>query len=202
MILKEYWVPLIKQPKSAIRLAIDKTSGSILFVLIALFGITLFLEQAMNQDTGDSMSVLTILILFIIIGPIIGAISWFLSSLCTYGTTRLFKGTATFKETYKATAWATIPYTTKLALFIPMLLIFREENFTTETPDIDSSFFLLLLFFIALTISLIMSIYYFVAYSKIIGEINKIGSWKGFVSIILVPVIFILLLLVLALILN
>lgn len=199
--LKEFWVPLIKQPKSAIRLAIDKASGSILFVLAILYGITLFLEQAMNRNAGDTMSVPTILALSVIMGPIIGIISWFLYSLSTYAGTRFFKGTATFKETYKATAWATVPYTTKLALFIPMLLIFRKENFTTETPDIESSFFLLLLFFIALMIGLIMTVYYFMVYSKIIGEIHEIGSWKGFASIILIPVILILLLLALALIL-
>ncbi|QBK13619.1 YIP1 family protein [Thermoactinomyces vulgaris] len=198
--LKEFWIPMIKQPKSVIRQAIANCSSGIFFILAILYGITLFLEQAMNRNAGDTMAVPTILVLSVILGPIIGIISWFLYSLLTYAGTRLFKGTATFKETYKATAWATVPYSTKLALFIPMLLIFREENFTTETPDIDSSFFLILLFFIALLIGLIMTIYYFMVYSKIIGEIHGIGSWKGFASIIVIPVILILFLIVLSLI--
>lgn len=197
-ILREYWVPLIKQPKSTIRRAMDETSTNLLFVLIALFGITLFLEQAMNRNSGDTTSTFIIIILSIVIGPIVGGISWFLSSLCTYGVARLFGGVASFRETREASAWATVAYTTKLALFIPMLLIFREENFTSNTPDIDSSVFLALLFFVALTVSLVMSIYYFIVYSKIIGEIHEIDSWKGFVSIILVPVVFILLLFLLA----
>jgi hypothetical protein len=49
-------------------------------------------------------------------------------------------------------------------------------------------------------IGLIMTIYYFMVYSKIIGEIHGIGSWKGFASIIVIPVILILFLIVLSLI--
>ncbi|AUS10060.1 hypothetical protein C1X05_15325 [Laceyella sacchari] len=201
-ILREYWVPLIKQPKSTIRRAMDETSTNCLFVLISLFGITLCLEQAMNRDAGNTTSTPAIIILSIVIGPIMGVIAWFLGSLCTYGMARLFGGVASFRETREASAWATVAYTTKLALFIPMLLIFREENFTSITPDIDSSMFLALLFFLCLTASFVMSIYYFVVYPKIIGEIHEIGSWKGFASIVLIPVVLISLLILVALALN
>ncbi|MRG28476.1 Yip1 domain-containing protein [Laceyella tengchongensis] len=198
-VLRVYWVQLIKQPKNTIRQAMEETSTKLLFVLISLFGITLCLEQAMNRDAGDTTSIPVILLLSMVIGPILGAVAWFLGSLCTFGVARLFGGVATFRETSEASAWATVAYTTKMALFIPMLLIFRQENFTSNTPDIDSSMFLALLFFLCLTANFVMTIYYIIVHSKIIGEIHEIGSWKGFASIILVPLVLILLLFLLAL---
>lgn len=103
-VLRVYWVQLIKQPKNTIRQAMEETSTKLLFVLISLFGITLCLEQAMNRDAGDTTSIPVILLLSMVIGPILGAVAWFLGSLCTFGVARLFGGVATFRETSEASA--------------------------------------------------------------------------------------------------
>lgn len=196
-ILKKYWMPIFRHPKQNIRLAMDETSAKVLFILISLYGMNAFLDQAMGRSLGDTIPFAAILVLSILLGPMLGAISWFLSSAVVYGTARLFGGTASFRETRQAWVWATVPYLTKLfVITIPMILIFGEENFTILTPNMDSSIFLLLLFFLFIVADMILSIYYLVVYSKIIGEVHNIGTWKGFASIVLIPIVFVILLVI------
>ncbi|MGA8943301.1 MAG: YIP1 family protein [Thermoactinomyces sp.] len=190
-------MPVFKHPKQNIRPAMDETSAKVLFILISLYGMTAFLDQAMGKYLGDVVPLAGILLLSVLLGPLAGGMAWILSSAVIHGTTRLFKGTASFKETRHACAWATVPYSTKLMIItIPMILIFGEENFTTLTPRIDSSIFLLLLFFLFIIADIVLSIYYLVVYSKIIGEVHNIGAWKGFLSIVLIPVAIIILLVI------
>ncbi len=196
-ILKKYWIPIFKHPKQNIRLAMNDTSAQVLFILISFYGITVLLDNAMGRYVGDTIPLAGILVLSILLGPLGGFMAWFLGSAVIHGIARLFGGTASFKETRQAFAWATVPYSTKLFLItIPMILIFGEENFTTLTPRIDSSVFLLLLFFLFIVADIILSVYYLVVYSKIIGEVHSIGTWKGFAAIVLIPIMFLILLVI------
>ncbi|SEM68482.1 YIP1 family protein [Lihuaxuella thermophila] len=201
-LLKGYWLRFWREPRAAIRDAMNETTPSLTIVLVSLFGITYFIEQASNRNMGDTTSVGAILILALILGPILGAIGWFLLSLCTYGMARLLGGQATFQETRIATTWATIPYTSKWVLLLPELLIFREELFTSQTPIMDQSMFLLLLFFILGLLNIAMTVIYFVIFSKIVGEVHEFSAWRGFSSIVLIPVALVVLMIVIALVIS
>ncbi|TCS92837.1 YIP1 family protein [Hazenella coriacea] len=186
-VLKSYWLRIWKEPRVAIHDAMKETTPALSILLISLFGITLFVEQASMRDMGDTTSGGALFILAFIIGPILGALAWLILTLVIHGSSRLFGGVATFTETRQAVTWATIPYTSKWVLLLPMLLIFRGELFLSKTPIMDDSMFLLILFLIFSVLDLAMTVIYYVIFSKIMGEVNDFSAWKGFASIFFIP---------------
>jgi hypothetical protein len=192
--LTTYWMGIWKEPREAIRELLDRTSPSITCLLIALFGITLVVTQATTRNPLDMISGGAFFLIVMVVGPVVGGITWLILSLFIHGTSRLFGGMAMFKETVIGVTWATIPYISKWVLLLPMLLIFREELFTTATPVMDNSKLLSLLYVVFIVLNLVMTVFYNIIMSKVIGEINGFSAWKGFLSIILIPgVIFLLL---------
>lgn len=191
---------ILKEPRIAIREAIEETTPLLTIVLVCLFGITLFWEQASVRNMGDDTSGGALFVLSFVVGPITGVVSWFLLTLLVFATSRIFRGQATFTETRQAVTWSTIPYISKWVLLLPMLLIFRGELFTSKTPIMDDSMFLLLLFFLFSLADLALTVFYYMIFSKIIGEVNGFSAWKGFGSIALFPALLFLLLFILALI--
>lgn len=194
--LKTNWMRIWKEPRSAIRDLIDNTTPAITLFLIALFGVTILVDHATSRNPLDGISGGSFFVIVFVIGPIMGVLAWIMISLIAFGTSRLFGGISTFKETVNGVTWATIPYISKWVLLLPMLLIFREELFTTATPIRDESMFLSLLYVVFAVLQIVMTVFSYIILSKIIGEINDFSAWKGFFSVILIPGVIFLLLLV------
>lgn len=194
--LKSNWMRIWQEPQRAIRELIDTTTPAITVLLVALFGITTLVDHATTNHPLDNISGGALFVITLLIGPVVGGIVWLVISLLSFATSRLFGGIATFRETMNGVTWATIPYISKWVLLLPMLLIFREELFTTATPIMDDSMFISLLYVVFAILSIVMTVFSYIILSKIIGEINDFSAWKGFFSVILIPaVIFLLLLL-------
>ncbi|MFC4076555.1 YIP1 family protein [Salinithrix halophila] len=185
--LKTNWMRIWKEPRRVISDLVDETTPALTAVLVALFGITLIIEHASTRNMLDTLSGGSLFFISLVIGPLLGALGWLLLSLLAFGTSRLFGGVATFRETLNAVTWATIPYISKWALLFPMLLIFRSELFTKSTPIMDDSMFLLLLHVLLSVLDIAMTVLFYIILSHIIGEINGFSAWKGFFSIALIP---------------
>ncbi|WP_028776110.1 YIP1 family protein [Shimazuella kribbensis] len=184
--LKKYWISMLKEPRNTVHEALIEGTKGTTILLIILFGATLFISAAVSRDLGDTTPTLVILLLSLILGPIIGAITWGLLFCLTYVGSRLFQGYATLEETRKAISWATIAYSTKLVIYIPSLLIFRGEMFSSEQPIIQSSGFVTFLFLLFLLLDIAFTIYFFIVASKVVAEMNRFSPWKGFGSIFLI----------------
>ncbi len=124
---------------------------------------------------------------------------WLIVGSVYHGMARLFGGVGTWKETLLGVAWCSIPYVTKNILFwIPQLLIFGREMFTSQTPLIDSNIVFMALFYFFGLIELVFFVWYYVVLSHGMGEIHGFSAWKGFVSVVLPPVVLFTLMFVIA----
>jgi hypothetical protein len=175
---------------------LDHTTKKQIFLLIALYGITAALDNAAIRNLGERNPFERILIYSIVLGPFMGALYWFLLSDLTHWTSRLLGGSGTWKETRTAVAWATIPYSTKLVLWVPQLLLFGREMFTAKTPVIDSNLILLTLFFLFGLLETIMNIGFIVVLSKSLGAAHQFSAWRGLGALVL-PVVAVILFIVL-----
>nr|WP_245838583.1 Yip1 family protein [Marininema halotolerans] len=154
-------------------------------VLLILFGLTLNLESASIRGLGDRMELSMILIVSVLSSIVVGFIWWWVISFLLHWMSRLLGGTATFLETRQAILWATLAYTAKLVIWIPQLLIFGKEMFTDQTPVLDSSMVLQLLFILFVIISAVFSIWLFVILSKALAEVHDLTNFRGFGAIII-----------------
>lgn len=180
------WISIWFQTRDTIRETQRETSTSTKILLVALFGLAFGYDMASSQSLGDKYSFGLIAVGSPLMGILNAFIHWFVISWLAYWIgSRWFHGDGDWEESRTAIAWAGIPFIAKLILWIPQLFLFRLDNFTTESPLLDTSVGLSVLFWVFGLIDLILTIGYFVILSKSIGEVHGVSSILGFGIVLL-----------------
>ncbi|UAC47458.1 YIP1 family protein [Bacillus aquiflavi] len=200
--IKSPWITLWTDPRTTIQAMLPHTRKSQMFILIFLFGISIFLDQASARNVGDHIpNTISIFIGSIIWGILYGYIYWFIFSTLVYWTGKWIGGKGNWKDMRIAIAWSGVPMIAKLILWVPQLILFGHEMFTSSMPNTTSNPTLLILFFLFMAIDTIIVVWYYIITCKSIGQVHGFSAWKGLLSIflsflILLPfIVFILLLL-------
>ncbi|EGK09939.1 hypothetical protein HMPREF9374_2742 [Desmospora sp. 8437] len=180
------WVSIWLHPRDTIEEWVQKTEKKHLVWLICLSGYAIYLEQAAGRELGDSTALPAIFLFGLIWGPLYGWITWFLIGGLSHLFSRLLGGKADWAETRIAVAWATLPLIAKLLLWIPQLALFGKEMFTEQTPVLDSSPVLMLLFLLFWMVDMSLNVWFFVTLSKALGEVHRFSAWQGFFSLVLI----------------
>ncbi|PTM54783.1 Yip1 family protein [Desmospora activa] len=191
------WVSIWLRPSDTIREVLDQPMKWPL-ILVLLSGIVTMLDYLSNRSWGDFSPIILLLLGAIVIGPIAGLVGWFIGGGIFYGMARLFGGVGDFHETLKAVSWSLIPIVVKGTLWLPLLLIYGREMFTSDTPVMASSFVLTILFLFISLLDLVVMVWQVVILSHAIGEVHAFSAWKGFASVISVPLAFVLLLFIIS----
>lgn len=103
--------------------------------------------------------------------------SWFGSKLGGKGTTERVR---------YALAYSYIPYFYSfIIIWIPSLLLFGKENFTVETPVIDSSFLLTMIYAFFQFVNVIFAIWALVIAMKCLGEAHEFSAWRALWTVLI-----------------
>lgn len=189
---------LLRNPKIAFQDLKEQQSKKVTVFLVILFGFTFFIERASTKNLGDDFSMLTIFIFALVLGPLLGLISWLILSSVSFIMARLLGGTGTWAETRIATTWSTLPYISKWIILFFQLIMFRSELFKTETPIMDGSLFLMFAFLVLAIVDMVFTFFYLYVFSNFVAEVHDFSAWKGLLSVVLLWILLILLLIVLA----
>lgn len=169
---------------------------------VGLAGIGYGLDRASLRSLGDTLESFPTLVLVASFAGFIGAYiglyfwSWLLGI-----TNKWFKGRGDFERIKTALAWASIPFAFAALFWIPELLLFGMENFTTETPKMDANFSMLMLYLGVVCLEAIFVIYCTIIWFKALGRACNFSAWKALLVtiasalIIIIPIIAIILLL-------
>ncbi len=179
------WISIWLHPRDTIGEWVDETSKKHLIWLISLSGYAIYLEQAVGRDLGDSVVLPAIFIFGLLWGPLYGVITWFLIGGLSHLFSRMLGGEADWAQTRTAVAWSTLPLAAKLLLWVPQLALFGKEMFTAQTPVLDSSPLLSVLFLFLWIVDMGLNVWFFVTLSHALGEVHHFSAWKGFFSLIL-----------------
>ena len=174
-------------------------SGAMIFVGLA--GIGYVLDRASLRSLGDTLESFPTLVIIASVSGFIGAYiglyfwSWILGI-----TNKWFKGIGDFERIKTALAWASIPFAIATLFWIPELALFGMENFTTETPKMDSNFTMLMVYLGIVCLETIFVLYCTVIWFKGLGRACNFSAWKALLTtivsalIIIIPIIIIILL--------
>lgn len=178
------WVSIWLKPRETIRwiVATDPTRQVIL--LAALGGISQSLDRAAGRSAGDVLSVPVIFLIALIGGSIGGILSLYIGGAILRWTGSWFGGQATTEEVRAAIAWSSVPTIWALLLWIPELILFREEMFLTVTPRIDASPLLLFLLLGFAVVEITIGIWTFIIFLKCVGEVHRFSAWKALGAVI------------------
>ncbi len=179
------FISIWTKPRQTVRQMIEEKNSRLIFLLVVLSGYTAILTTALDTDADETFGIPGLLIGGLIISPLLGAIGLAIGSLISILVGKIFKGTATFDEMYRAQLAGQIPQ----MWLIPVLLIWifflpssYFKSFEEQYSGMD------------LGLNIVLSVILFVLsmctlfyQSKAIGEAHGLSAWKGF-FIILIPI--------------
>jgi len=184
------WLHLWTRPRQVIRDILNgENSRRNILILAGVSGILRALDQATIRALGDQMGTATILLMSLIFGFIGGLISLYLISWIMKFTGKWIGGQASFHEVLTATAWSNVILIWVGLLWIPKLLLYGHEMFTTATPTMDANPTLKLLLVIFGLIEVILSFWAVVVYILTLSEVQKFSGWMALLNVILALVI-------------
>ncbi|WP_020062173.1 Yip1 family protein [Bacillus sp. 123MFChir2] len=187
------WFSIWIKPRDTMKeIFISKPKNVFLLILLGTF--VQALDRAASKSIADSISSPLLLISGIILSAFVGAlIYYFLLPALLNWVAKKLGGQGTFEKTRYATAYSFIPFVYSLILvWVPSFFLFGIENFTSETPQMDSSITLTILFLIFAVIDFVIGIWTIIISLKCLGEAHQFSAWKALLTTIVSFVIIIL----------
>ncbi|KAA3645518.1 MAG: YIP1 family protein [Chloroflexi bacterium] len=191
------WLSMWIRPRETIRHIVSTNPEHHIYFIAVLSGIYQALDNATDRSLGDTLPLVSILIFALVIGGFVGIIrlaieGWLLGMVGNW-----FGGKSNSKEMRAAVAWSSLPSIILLIGFVPIILIFGRDWFTSTLPGIGLPAILMIGAF-----SLIIGIIGFVwrAFMLIssLVELHAFSAWRAIATIVVgyaIPTIPLLLLL-------
>ncbi|MFO0013388.1 MAG: Yip1 family protein [Planctomycetota bacterium] len=173
-------------PRATVRRIVSVNPTLYVLPFVCLAGIGSALDRASLRNLGDQTSLPAILTIAVILGPLGGLLGWWIGSHLIRISGAWIGGIADSEAIRTALAWASLPNVLALFLWIPQLALFGSENFTTDTPQIDSQPGLLVALMVIGVLELTLGIWTLVLLCNMIAEVqNYRSAWKGLGNLIL-----------------
>ncbi|MCT2534824.1 YIP1 family protein [Aquibacillus koreensis] len=153
--------------------------NSMVILLAMLGGISQAFGQAFNQELGNDFSLIGIILLALVTGPIMGIISLYLMGWLIQLTGKCIGGKGERKDIRKAVAWGHVPIVWSLVFILLSIVLFGREYFMTN-PSFSS--FQSIMFSYTRLIEIIVIIWFIVVLTKCIAVAHKFSAWMALLS--------------------
>lgn len=179
------WISIWTKPRATVQQLVDTNPNYYVLILAALSGMTQILSQASSNSTGDQLDFLTILLIALFAGPLLGLLTLYLAGFLIFWTGKWLNGQATAKTIRTAVAWSNIPVVLSLLIWIPEVALIREELFTTATPQLEANPTLSLVLLVLSLVNVVLAVWGVVILVKGIGQVQAFSAWRGLGNFIL-----------------
>ncbi len=187
------WVSIWTSPRLTIRQILNTDPTLYILPLICLIGIADFLENAANENAGDSVPVSVILLLAVVVGPIAGFVYVWLFSHLIRIVGNWLGGVAGYAQIKPALVWGSIPNAASLLLWIPIIAILGRDAFTSSAEFLEGDTFRAAIVICLGLQQIILGIWSVVLTSNTVAEVQGFQSaWKGLGNILLAGLVVVL----------
>jgi hypothetical protein len=179
------WLSIWIRPRTTIRAIIDSNPNRFIILLALFMGMNQGLNRVSSikfwDDSNISINLPTIIIISLIIGAIGGIVSLYFFGALYRWVGSLFGGRANSSQVRAAFAWASIPSTLAILLWIPNLALYGGDMFTDTTPLINSN---PIPFLCLSTIDWILYLWSLVLIILCISEVHRISIWRSIITFV------------------
>lgn len=186
------WTSIWAKPRATIQQVVDMDPERFVLILAAVSGISQTLDRAVMKSSGDRMEFPVILGVAVILGSLIGIVSLYIAGVLIRWTGKWMGGRGTMQHIRAALAWPNVLVIWTLVLWIPEVVLFGDELFTTETPKMDASSSLLYLYFGFVAIEVIISVWFTIVLLKCLGQVQGFSAWKSLGNLLLALLAFVI----------
>jgi hypothetical protein len=186
------WISIWTKPRATIQQIVDTNSQRFVVPLICTEGFAAVLDHSrFYWRLGDKYDWPIIFARAAIIGTIIALpVLYFVAGITSW-TGKWIGGKAPSRNIRAAIAWSGVPKIWALILWIPQLILFGQEVFTTERPGIQANPFFWFMFLSFGVIIMTISIWEAVVYLKCLAQVQGFSIWKALYNQTLATLVFI-----------
>ena len=141
--------------------------------------------MAQNFSLGEVLSFLPILLGALILSLFIGMLVITVISGLLSWTGGWIGGKASFLQVRAAVAWANVPNTVNILMWLLMVATFGNQVFThsfAETPFIG---YQLIVVFFAFLVQVMVAVWGFIIGLKALGEVQGFSAWKALLNVLI-----------------
>lgn len=175
------------KPRETIREIVIYNPELHVLIFAFLAGIGRALSRSSGRSVGDNGSLITILPLSVVFGGLGGILLLYIMGAIYRWLGAKFGGTASSQAIRASIAWSKVPQICGSVLWIPLIILFGNDLFTSSTVIFSKSSELVLLYF--LIIAVMFSFWVWTTILKIItlAEVHQFLIWKS-IAIIVIPI--------------
>jgi hypothetical protein len=173
------WLTIWIRPRPTIRRIVDTdpTRGVVLLAMLA--GVDRLLDRMSLRNAGDQMDFPAILLTAAVAGPIAGIVGVWLSALLLRWTGHWIEGAGSLTAIRAAVAWAGVPVTASLAVWVLDLTLIGREMFTSDTPRLDATPFLALTVIASGVMQFVLALWSIWLFVVCLAEVQRFSAWKA-----------------------
>ena len=196
---KEIFSKIWTKPRLIFKFINDNHYDKFVKLLLVLAGISRAFDRASMKDMGDKMSIWGILSLSIILGGLLGWLSYYIYAALLSWTGDWLDGKGDTTSILRILAYAMTPAIISLLLLIPQIGIYGNEIFKADGDITSAGLIPNILVYGSMILELILGIWTIVLCVIGVSEVQKLSIGKSILNLLLpilvfaVPIIIIIL---------
>ncbi|MGM9949982.1 MAG: Yip1 family protein [Lysinibacillus sp.] len=167
-------------PKQTARHVIDNKSLGFVFLLIAVGSFAAFGSGYVNTDFNNTFSVAILVLIALFIGPLLGITLTFIYAGVLYLFGKVFGGTGSYWDVFKACSLTYIPSLATGILYYIWMFLSPGSYFSVYETSAFS--------FIVPIFSFVLGVWGFVINVAALAEAHRFSYWRSFFTL-LIPII-------------
>jgi hypothetical protein len=187
---KEVFLKIWTSPRKVFKFINDNHYDKYVNALLFFAGISRAFDRASLKDMGDKMSLLAILGLCIILGGLLGWISYYIYAALLSWTGKWLNGKGDTKSILRVLSYALIPSIIALIFLIPQIGIYGNEMFKADGDIISAGLLSNIFVYGSLILEFILGIWTIFFSVIAVSEVQKLNIGKSILNIFLPILIF------------
>ncbi|MDX1315685.1 MAG: Yip1 family protein [Eudoraea sp.] len=187
---KEIFTQIWTSPRKVFKYINDNQYDQYVYLLLALAGITNGFNRAVDRDLGDTMSLWGIIGMSVILGGLLGWISYYIYAGLISITGKWLKGIGNTSSLLRAFSYALIPTVLALLIVFVQISVYGRELFKSDGDLTSAGLIPNLVFYGSFVIELILGIWTLVLFVVAVSEVQKFSIGKSILNM-LIPIILI-----------
>ncbi|MCM4162404.1 MULTISPECIES: Yip1 family protein [unclassified Arenibacter] len=187
---KEIFMEIWTSPRKVFKFINDNHYDKYVNGLLFFAGISSAFDRASLKNSGDNLSLIAILALCIIVGGLLGWISYYIYAALLSWTGKWINGEGDTKSILRIISYAMTPAIIALIFLIPQIGIYGNEMFKSD-GDISSAGIVANIFvYSSMILEFILGIWTIVFCVVGVSEVQKLSIGKSIVNLILPLLVF------------
>lgn len=186
---KEIFTQIWISPRLIFKYINDNHYDKYVTTLLVLSGIARAFDRASAKNMGDKMSLWTIITLCIILGGLLGWISYYFYAALISWTGKWLKGQGETSSILRIVSYAMIPSIIALVFLIPQIGVYGIEIFKKDGDITSAGWLANISVYGSMVLELILGVWTIVFVVVGVSEVQKISIGKSILNLLLPGII-------------